>query len=121
MCFRLVSVFTEVKIFNFWPKTMDYSQAFWPKLSSCFALHSTHVAAIGLPKLCLWSLYVQREYDSVIQAGVESQYEASMLPHKQAWGASEEHTIRSVRSGVVFELECWYEQELSDAGERTSR
>ena len=30
----MVSFFAEVKIFNFWPKTMDYSQAFLPKLRS---------------------------------------------------------------------------------------
>ena len=95
MCFRLVSFFAMVKILYF------------------LLFHPSFVCG---PCIC-----VQREYDSVIQAGVESQYEASMLPHKQAWGASEEHTIRSVRSGVVFELECWCEQELSDAGERTSR
>ena len=28
ICFCLVSVFAEVKIFSFCPKTMDYSQAF---------------------------------------------------------------------------------------------
>ena len=34
MYFSLVSFLGKVKIFSFWPKTMDYSQAFWPKLSS---------------------------------------------------------------------------------------
>ena len=38
MCFWLVSFFAKVKIFSFWPKTMDYSQAFLPKLSSFFEL-----------------------------------------------------------------------------------
>ena len=28
----------EVKFFRFWPKTMDYNKAFWPKLSSFFAV-----------------------------------------------------------------------------------
>ena len=32
--FRWYPFFAEVKIFRFWPKTMDYSQAFCPKLSS---------------------------------------------------------------------------------------
>ena len=30
--------FAEVNIFIFWPKTMDYSQAFWLKLSSFFVV-----------------------------------------------------------------------------------
>ena len=34
----MVSFFAEVKIFRFWPKTMDYSQAFCPKLSSFFVV-----------------------------------------------------------------------------------
>ena len=33
----MASFIAEVKIFRFWPKTMDYSQAFWPKLRSFFA------------------------------------------------------------------------------------
>ena len=36
MYFSLVSFLAKVKIFSFWPKTVDYSQAFWPKLSSLF-------------------------------------------------------------------------------------
>ena len=32
--FRWYHFFAEVEIFNFWPKTMDYSQAFLPKLRS---------------------------------------------------------------------------------------
>ena len=36
MYFSLESFLAKVKIFRFWPKTMDYSQAFWPKLSSLF-------------------------------------------------------------------------------------
>ena len=34
----MVFFFAKVKLFIFWPKTMDYSQAFWPKLSSIFAV-----------------------------------------------------------------------------------
>ena len=30
----MVFFFAGVKFFRFWPKTMDYSKAFWPKLSS---------------------------------------------------------------------------------------
>ena len=39
----MVSFFAKVKIFRFWPKTMDYNKAFLPK-SRCFSavllLHS---------------------------------------------------------------------------------
>ena len=38
MLFPMVSFFAEVKIFQFCPKTMDYSQAFCPKLSSFFVV-----------------------------------------------------------------------------------
>ena len=38
MYFSLVSFLANVKIFRFWPKTMDYSKAFWSKLSSFFAV-----------------------------------------------------------------------------------
>ena len=30
MPFHMVSFFAEVKIFRFWPKTMDYNKAFLP-------------------------------------------------------------------------------------------
>ena len=30
------SVLAKVQIFRFWPKTMDYNKAFWPKLGSFF-------------------------------------------------------------------------------------
>ena len=32
----MVSFFAEVKILRFWPKTMDYNKAFWPKSRSFF-------------------------------------------------------------------------------------
>ena len=32
----MVSFLAKVKFFRFWPKTMDYSQAFWAKLKSFF-------------------------------------------------------------------------------------
>ena len=38
MLFHMVSFLAEVKIFNFWPETMDYSQAFWLKLRSFFVV-----------------------------------------------------------------------------------
>ena len=28
--------FVKVKVFRFWPKTMDYNKAFWPKSRSFF-------------------------------------------------------------------------------------
>ena len=34
----MVSFFAKVKIFRFWPKTMDYNKAFWPKLRSFFVV-----------------------------------------------------------------------------------
>ena len=34
----MVSFFAEIKILRFWPKTMDYSQGFSPKLSSFFVV-----------------------------------------------------------------------------------
>ena len=32
------SFFVKVKIFRFWPKTMDYNKAFWPKSRSFFVV-----------------------------------------------------------------------------------
>ena len=34
----MVSFLAEVKIFRFWPKTMDYNKAFWPKSRSFFVV-----------------------------------------------------------------------------------
>ena len=42
MCFSMALFFAKVKIFRFWPKTMDYSQAFCPKLSSFFMVLLLH-------------------------------------------------------------------------------
>ena len=58
--FSLVSFLAKVKIFGFWPKTMDYSQAFWPKLSSLFGVfllltgrcYGAEICAILLPLRC---------------------------------------------------------------------
>ena len=36
ICLCMVSYFAEVKMFSFWPKTMDYSKVFWQKLKSFF-------------------------------------------------------------------------------------
>ena len=36
MLIDMLSFFAEVKTVRFWPKTMDYNQAFLPKLSSFF-------------------------------------------------------------------------------------
>ena len=38
MLFQLVSFFAKVKFFRFWPKTMDYNKAFWPKSRSFFVV-----------------------------------------------------------------------------------
>ena len=32
------SLFAKVKFFRFWPKTMDYNKAFWPKSRSFFVV-----------------------------------------------------------------------------------
>ena len=43
MPFHMVSFFAKVKIFRFWPKTMDYNKAFLPKsrrFSAVLLLHS---------------------------------------------------------------------------------
>ena len=32
------SFFSKIKIFRFWPKTMDYNKAFWPKSRSFFVV-----------------------------------------------------------------------------------
>ena len=37
MLFPMESFFAEVKIFRFWPKTMDYNKALRPKSRSFFA------------------------------------------------------------------------------------
>ena len=36
--FRWNNFFAKVQFFRFWPKTMDYNKAFWPKLSSFFVV-----------------------------------------------------------------------------------
>ena len=36
--FRWNHFFAKVKIFRFWPKTMDYNKAFWPKSRSFFVV-----------------------------------------------------------------------------------
>ena len=51
------SFFAEVKIFRFWPKTMDYNKAFWPKSRSFFVVlllqngrcYEAEICAILLP------------------------------------------------------------------------
>ena len=34
----MVFFLAKVKMFKFWPKTMDYNKAFWPKLSLFFVV-----------------------------------------------------------------------------------
>ena len=52
----MASFLAEVKILIFWPKTMDYSQAFWPKLRSFF-LRPFYSSLEGAMKLKLVSFY----------------------------------------------------------------
>ena len=61
----MISFFAKLKIFRFWPKTMDYSQAFWPKLRSFFAIllllagrcYEAEICAILLPLRCSFKWY----------------------------------------------------------------
>ena len=65
MPFLIVSFFTEVKIFRFWPKTMDYSQAFQPKSRSLLVVfllltgrcYEAESCAILLPLRCAFAWY----------------------------------------------------------------
>ena len=41
--------FAKVKIFRFWPKTMDYNKAFWPKSTSFFVVLSLQNGRHFLP------------------------------------------------------------------------
>ena len=42
MPFPMVSLPPRIKIFRLWPKTMDYSQGFWPKLRLSFGVFLLH-------------------------------------------------------------------------------
>ena len=63
----MVSFLAKVKIFKFWPKTMDYSQAFWLKLRSFFVVfllltgmcYEAEICAILLLLRCsfIWYLF----------------------------------------------------------------
>ena len=61
----MVSFFAEVKIFIFWPKTMDYNKAFWPKSSSFFGVllllngrcYEAEICVILLPLRCSFRWY----------------------------------------------------------------
>ena len=56
----MIFFFAKIKFFNFWPKTMDYSQAFWLKLRSFFVAflleigrcYEAEICAILLPLRC---------------------------------------------------------------------
>ena len=69
------SFLAEVKIFSFWLKTMDYSQAFWPKSSSFFVVllllagrcYEAEICAIMLPlrSALAWNHFWQKSKFSV--------------------------------------------------------
>ena len=45
----MISFLAEVKMSSFWPKTMDYNKAFWPKSRSLFVvLYSKLEGAVKL-------------------------------------------------------------------------
>ena len=60
--FRWNPFFTKVKMFRFWPKTMDYNKAFWPKSKSFFVAillpngrcYEAEICAILLLLRCPW-------------------------------------------------------------------
>ena len=47
----MVSFFVKIKIFRFWPKTMDYNKAFWPKLRHIPKGWSSHKHSSGTSPL----------------------------------------------------------------------
>ena len=49
----MVSFFAEVKIFRFWPKTMDYNKAFWPKSRSLFVVLLLHSGRCYEAEICV--------------------------------------------------------------------
>ena len=48
----MVSFLAEVKIFSFWPKTMDYNKAFWPKSRSLFVVLLLHSGRCCEAEIC---------------------------------------------------------------------
>ena len=48
----MVSFLAKVKIFRFWPKTMDYNKAFWPKSRSFFVVLLLHSGRYYKAKIC---------------------------------------------------------------------
>ena len=48
----MVSFLAEVKIFSFWPKTMDYNKAFLPKLRSFFVVLLLHSGECYEAEIC---------------------------------------------------------------------
>ena len=61
----MVSFFAKVKIFRFWPKTMDYNKAFWLKSRSFFVVlllqngrcYEAEICGILLLLRCLFRWY----------------------------------------------------------------
>ena len=48
----MVSFFADVKIFRFWPKTMDYNKAFLPKSRRFSAVHLLHSGRCYEAEIC---------------------------------------------------------------------
>ena len=48
----VISFFVKIKIFRFWPKTMDYSQAFCPKSRSLFVAFLLHSGRCYEAEIC---------------------------------------------------------------------
>ena len=53
------SFFTKVQIFRFWPKTMDYNKAFWPKLSSFFVVLLLRYGRCYKAEICVIQLLLR--------------------------------------------------------------
>ena len=58
----MVSFLTEVKIFRFWPKTMDYSKAFWPELMSLFEVRLLITGRCYEAEICAILLLLRYNY-----------------------------------------------------------
>ena len=58
----MVFFFAKVKILSFWSKTMDYSQAFWLKLRSFFAVILLHSGMCYEDEICGILLFLRRHF-----------------------------------------------------------
>ena len=68
MPFPTVSFYAKSEFFRFWPKTMDYSQGFWPELRSFFVVlllvtrrcYEAEICVILLPLRCAFAWFLSK-------------------------------------------------------------